>query len=173
LDCWQHAAITTGHTIHRGGDDSGKLVGREAGRGPSATASCQPRGRQKKSTDPPVHLLNPRPTHPPIRLFFSWQGEFKNTTTIFLQKVHVGKKKKNRQKFDVSFSSTFFVLSHFRVFFSDGSSKTLQKTFYKKIVSKGFYKKIDQKSKSKTDFFSIFFKSPFWAFLGEGSSKTR
>jgi hypothetical protein len=41
------------------------------------------------------------------------------------------------------------------VFFSDGSSKTLQKTFCKKIVSKKIYKKIDQKS--KTDFFSIFF----------------
>jgi hypothetical protein len=59
------------------------------------------------------------------------------------------------KKFDVSFSSTFFVLSRFRVFLSDGSSKTLQKTFYKKIVSKSFYKKFDQKP--KTDFFSIFF----------------
>jgi hypothetical protein len=29
------------------------------------------RGRQKKSTDPPVHLLNPRPTHPPADCFFS------------------------------------------------------------------------------------------------------
>ena len=57
--------------------------------------------------------------------------------------------------FDVSFSSTFFVLSRFRVFLSDGSSKTLQKTFCKKIVSKSFYKNIDQKS--KTDFFSICF----------------
>ena len=57
--------------------------------------------------------------------------------------------------FDVSFSSTFFVLSRFRVFLSDGSSKTLQKTFCKKIVSKSFYKKFDQKS--KTDFFSNFF----------------
>jgi hypothetical protein len=38
------------------------------------------------------------------------------------------------------------------VFFSDGSSKTLQKTFCKKNVSKSFYKKFDQKS--KTDFFS-------------------
>jgi hypothetical protein len=63
----------------------------------------------------------------------SRQGEFKNTTNIFLQKVHVGKKIRNFDKnFDVSFSSTFFVLSRFRVVSSDGSSKTLQKTFYKK-----------------------------------------
>jgi hypothetical protein len=40
------------------------------------------------------------------------------------------------QNFNVSFSSTSFVLSHFRVFFSDGSSKTLQKTFYKNRVEK-------------------------------------
>ena len=61
--------------------------------------------------------------------------------------------RKNREKsFDVSFSSTFLVLSRFRVFLSDGSSKTLQKTMG---VSKSFYKTIDQKS--KTDFFSIFF----------------
>jgi hypothetical protein len=43
--------------------------------------------------------------------------------------------------------------------------------FAKKIVSKSFYKKFDQKS--KTDFFSICFLSCFWAFLDEGSSKTR
>jgi hypothetical protein len=61
---------------------------------------------------------------------------------------------KFRQKFEVSFSSPFFVLSRFRVFFSDGSSKTPQKTFCKKIVSKSFYRKFDQKS--KTNFFSIF-----------------
>jgi hypothetical protein len=126
-----------------------------------------PEGPAKtKSTDPPVHLLNLRPTNHHPTFFFldfffskflgvSRQGEFKNTITIFLQKVHVENKIQNfDNNFDVSFSSTFFVLSRFRVFFSDGSSKTLQKTFYKKIVSKSFYKKNDQKS--KTDFFSIF-----------------
>jgi hypothetical protein len=55
------------------------------------------------------------------------------------------------------------------VFLGDGSSKALQKTFYKKIVSKSFYKKIDKKS--QTDFFLIFC-HVFWAFLGGGSSKT-
>jgi hypothetical protein len=38
-------------------------------------------------------------------------------------------------------------------------------------VSKTIYKKFDQKS--KTDFFSNFFLSRFWAFLDEGSSKTQ
>jgi hypothetical protein len=51
-----------------------------------------------------------------------------------------------------------------------GVQKHYKKRFAKKIVSKSFYKKIDQKS--KTDFFS-FFLSRWWAFLGEGSSKTR
>jgi hypothetical protein len=46
-----------------------------------------------------------------------------------------------------------------------------KKRYTKKIVSKSFYKKFDQES--KTDFFSIFFLSRFWAFLDEGSSKTR
>jgi hypothetical protein len=53
------------------------------------------------------------------------------------------------------------------VFLGDGSSKALQKTFYKQIVSKKSTKK------PKTDFFSVLFLSRFWTFLGEGSSKTR
>jgi hypothetical protein len=53
--------------------------------------------------------------------------------------------------FDVNFSSVFFVLSRFRVFFGDGGSKTLQKTTYKQIVSKQFCrnKKIDQKIQNR------------------------
>jgi hypothetical protein len=76
--------------------------------------------------------------------------------------------RENSQKidknFDVTFSSTFFVLSRFQVLLGDGSSQTLQKTFYKKILSKSFYKKIDQKS--QTDFFSI-----FWCVFGRFSVK--
>jgi hypothetical protein len=109
----------------------------------------------------------------------SRQGEFKNTTKIFLQQVHVGKKIKNFDKiFDVSFSSAFFVLSRFRVFFCDGSSKTQQIHNKQDRVEKFFTKNSDQKS--KTDFLSIlesriFFNhlSRFWAFLDAGSSKTR
>jgi hypothetical protein len=94
------------------------------------TTPCA-RGRQKKPTEPPVHLLNPRPTHPPpSRLFFlgfflvrfwAFLGEEISKTPLkyFLQKVD--------KNFDVSFSSAFFVLSRFRVFLNDGSSKALQK----------------------------------------------
>jgi hypothetical protein len=69
---------------------------------------------------PPVHLLNP------------------SATSIFLQKLHV---ENFPPKVDVSLSSPFLVLSHFRVFLSDGSSKTRKKARYKKNVSKSFYKK--------------------------------
>jgi hypothetical protein len=89
----------------------------------------------------------------------SRQGEFKNTMSKTFPKI-------STKKSMSVFSRFFSVLSRFRVFFSDGSSKTL-----KKIVSKSFYKKFDQKS--KTDFFSVFVFSRFWAFLDEGSSKTR
>jgi hypothetical protein len=82
--------------------------------------------------------------------------------------------KKIDKNFDVSFSSTFLVLSRFRVFLSDESSETLQKTFCNKrfaknIVSKSFYKKIDQKS--KTDFFSILFYHVFGRFSVRGVQK--
>jgi hypothetical protein len=80
-----------------------------------------------------------------------------NTTKIFLQKVHVEKKiKKFDKNFDVSFFSTFFVLSRFRVFFSDGSSKTLQKTFYKKNRVEKFFTKNSTKNPKPT-FSRIFF----------------
>jgi hypothetical protein len=67
----------------------------------------------------------------------------------------------------------FFVLSRFRVFFSDGSSKTLHKTFCQKNrVEKSFTKtkKFDQNPKPT---FSRIFLSRFRAFLDEGSSKLR
>jgi hypothetical protein len=59
------------------------------------------------------------------------------------------------KNFDVSFSSNFFVLSRFRVFLSDGSSKTLQKTFYKKNRVEKFLQKIRPKIQNRL--FSIFF----------------
>jgi hypothetical protein len=142
---------------------------RGMGHGTQATG-CEGGGAtQNKPTDPPrVHLLNPGPTHPPSELSFSLafflsaflgvsrKGKFKNTMKIFLQKVHVENLFRNFDKnFDVSFSLTSLVLSFLRVFFNDGSSKTLQKKFCKTILSKSFHKKIDQKS--KTDFFIDFF----------------
>jgi hypothetical protein len=51
--------------------------------------------------------------------------------------------------------------------------KNTTKNVLPKIVSKGLYKKSTKKIQNRFCFVSIFFKSCFWAFLGEGSSKTR
>jgi hypothetical protein len=131
------------------------------------------RGAAKKKIDGPPRPFAKSQTHPPtIRLFFfltfffstflgvSRRGEFKNTTKIFWQKVRVENFSQNFDKnFDVSFSSTFVVLSHFRVFFSDGSSKTLQKTFCKKNRVEKFLPKIRPKVQNRLflDFFLITF----------------
>jgi hypothetical protein len=77
--------------------------------------------------------------------------------------------KKIDQNFDVSFSSTFLVLSRFWVFLSDGSSKTQQKTFCKKIVSKSFYKKFYQNP--KPIFCRFFFNHVFGRFSLRGVQK--
>jgi hypothetical protein len=55
------------------------------------------------------------------------------------------------------------------VFLGDGSSKSLQKTFYKQIVSKSFSKKSTKKS--QTDLFSIFFNHVFGRFSVRGVQK--
>jgi hypothetical protein len=139
-----------------------------------------PRGAKTKSTDPPVHLLNLRPTHPPSDFFFldfflyvfqrfSAREVQKHHEHVFAKVLVENFSQNFDKKIDVSFSSTFYVLSRFRVFFSDGSSKTQQKMFCKKIVSKSFYKKFDQKS--KTGFFSIFFSHVFGRFSMWGVQK--
>jgi hypothetical protein len=88
-----------------------------------------------------------------------------------MQKVHVEVFSEQIDKnFDVSFSSTFFVLSCFRVFLSDESSKTLKKTFYKKYVSKMFY---ENRQKYPKPIFFGFVSIAFLAFPGGGSSITR
>jgi hypothetical protein len=77
---------------------------------------------------------------------------------MFLQKVHVEKNpEKNDRSFDVSFFSIFLVLSRFRVFLSDGTSKTLQKTFCKKTVSENVLQKIDQKNEKRFVVDCLFF----------------
>jgi hypothetical protein len=76
---------------------------------------------KNKSTDPPVHLLNLRPTHPPPDFFFSWhfflvrfwaflgKGSSKTPQKYLYKRTMSKKKIKNFDKnFDVSFSSTFF-----------------------------------------------------------------
>jgi hypothetical protein len=59
------------------------------------------------------------------------------------------------KKIDVSFSSVFFVLSRFRVFLSDGSSKTLQKTFCKKNRVENFSAKNPKPTFSRIFFYHV------------------
>jgi hypothetical protein len=79
--------------------------------------------------------------------------------------------KKIDKNFNVSFSSTFLVLSRFWVFLSDGSSKALNKTFYKKHRFERFLQKIRPKIQNR--FFLSFVLSRLRAFLGEGSSTNK
>jgi hypothetical protein len=97
---------------------------------------------------------------------------------MYLQKVSLSKTfpkeidNLSDKNFDVSFSLICFGFSRFRVFLIDGSSKTLQKTFYKTNRVEKFLQKIRPKIPNRF-FLDFFKKSCFWAFLGEGSSKTR
>jgi hypothetical protein len=93
---------------------------------------------KKNRRTPPVNLLNPRPIRHPIffLVFFNYasgrflaRGVQKHHTNNFsqLKKVHVENfSQTNRQKFRCQFFLDFFVLSRFRAFLSDGSSKTLK-----------------------------------------------
>jgi hypothetical protein len=141
--------------------------------GPSGGAA------KKKSTDPPVHLLNFRPTHPPSDFFFldfffstflgrfSARGVQKHHKNIFAKSPC---RKPFDKKFDVNFSSTFFVLSRFRVFFSDGSSKTQQKTFCKKNRVEKFLQKVRHKSQNRL-FLGFSFSHVFGRFSMRGGQK--
>jgi hypothetical protein len=95
---------------------------------------------------------------------------------MFWQKVRVENFPQKFDKiFDVSFSSIFFVLSHFRMCFSDGSSKTLQKTFCKQNRVEKLLQKIRPEVQNyyitKTDFFSTFFNHVFGRFSVRGVQK--
>jgi hypothetical protein len=138
---------------------------------------------KRKRRPPPVKLPNPNPPtrHP---TYFSWlffstflgvsrQGEFKNTIKLFVQKVHVenfSQNQNNRQKIQCQFSSTFFVLSCFRVFLSDGVQKHYKKRFAKKSCRKAFTKKSTKNPKLKKKF-SIFFHYVFGRFSVRGVQK--
>jgi hypothetical protein len=143
------------------------------------------RGAAQKKIDGPPRTFAKSQTHPPtIRTFFflelcfstflgvSRQGELKNTTKMFLQKVHVENFSKNFDKnFDVSFSSTFFCFIAFsgvfqRWEFKSTTKHVLQKKSWRKVLTKN-------STKNPKPIFSRFLLSRFWAFLGEGSSKTR
>jgi hypothetical protein len=146
---------------------------------PVQPAGRPPEGPPFFSTDPPVHLLYPRPTHQPtfflvffiIRFWaFLGKGSSKTPRTYFCKKsMSKNFPKKIDKNFDVRFSSAFSFYRVFGFFSAMGVQKHYKKRFAK-IVSKSFYKK-PQIKKSKP-IFSRFFSSRFWAFLGEGSSKS-
>jgi hypothetical protein len=61
----------------RGREEGGR--GRDKGGRGRETGGIAEGPPETKSTDPPVHFLNPRPTHPPADFFFSaFWGIFPN-----------------------------------------------------------------------------------------------
>jgi hypothetical protein len=154
--------------------DGGRCRHKMSPEGPAKKNRRTPRKFTKSQTYPPTI----RPFFP-LTFFFSTflgvsrQGEFKNAIKMFSQKVHI---ENFSQNFDKHFRCQFSLgLNFFYRVFECSSAMGVQKHYKeratKKIVSKKFYKKFDQKS--KTDFFSKFCLSRLWAFLDEGSSKTR
>jgi hypothetical protein len=137
-------------TAVRGCERSLRQALRDSGGVPWRTYQAPPPPEgppKKKSTDPPVHLLNLRPTHPPSDFFFLtfslvrfWaflgKGVQKHHTNI-LEKVRVENFSQNFDKnFDVSFSSTFLFYHILECFSAMGVQKHYKKRFAKKIVSK-------------------------------------
>jgi hypothetical protein len=137
--------------------------------------SCLARGRQKKIDGPPRAFAKSQ-THPPSGFVFLdlflvhfWAFLDKN---IFTKKSMSKTFSKISTKNSMSvFPRLFLFYRVFGCFSAMAVQKHYKKRFTKEIVSKSFYKKFDKTS--KTDFLSIFFFSRFWAFLDEGSSKTR
>jgi hypothetical protein len=89
----------------------------------------------------------------------------KKSTSKFFSEKFSANRQKNRCQFFLDFS---FVFLRFQVLLSDGSSKTLQKTFYKKNRVEKFLHNNRQTIQSR--FFLDFVLSRFCAFLGDGSS---
>jgi hypothetical protein len=81
----------------------------------------------------------------------SRQGEFKNTITMFLQKVMSKTNQKFRQNFRCQFFHDFFCYRVFGYFSAMGVQKQLQRAFYKKITKKNISKRTEKNmSKTKT-----------------------
>jgi hypothetical protein len=78
---------------------------------------------------------------------------------------------KKRQKCRCQFFLDFFCFIAFSGVSQRWEFKNTTKNRFAKNRVEKFLQKIDKKS--KTNFFSNFFYHVFWAFLGEGSSKTR
>jgi hypothetical protein len=152
--------------------------GRRREAAPEVLRGIAPRPRRgaakTKSTDPPVHLLNPRPTHPPSDLVRFWaflgKGSSKTPQTYLYKKSMSKTFPKKSTNISMSVFSRLFFIAFSGVSqrweFKSTTKNVLQKKSCRKVCTK-----IDQES--KTDVFSNFILSRFWAFLGEGSSKTR
>jgi hypothetical protein len=100
--------------------------------------------------------------------FWAFLGKGSSDRFFLKQKVHVENSPQKIDKhFDVSLSSTSFILSRFRVFLSVGVKKRNKRRCVNKMVPKTCHKK---STKIQNRCFSIFL-SRYWAFLGEGSPK--
>jgi hypothetical protein len=143
------------------------------------------RGAGQKNRRTPPRTFAKSQTHPPtIRLFFPlelflvrfWAFLGKGSSKIPLKcfcKKSMSKTfpKKIDKDFDVSFSSTFFVLSRFRGFLSDGGLKTHKKTFCKKHRVEKFLQKIRPKIQNQNRFFLDFFNHVVGRFSVRGVQK--
>jgi hypothetical protein len=150
----------------------------------SSSSSNSSEGPPKKNDRPPRAFAKPqtyppasRSPHPRLGFFlkrvvgrFSVRGVQKHHRDV-LQEVHVENfSPKNRQNFDVSFSSTFFVS---KIAFLGVSQRwefkyTTKNVLQKKCVKQN-YKRIDKKP--QTDFFSNCFNHVFGRFSVRGVQK--
>jgi hypothetical protein len=142
-------------------------------RKPRTATSEEP--AKRKSTDPPVHLLNPRPTHPPVE---QKSLPFCFSTILGVSQYMIRGVQKHHKKcvYKKSMSKTFpmsvfprFVWFYrvFGCFAAMGVQKHNNNRFAKKNVSKGFLQK--KSTKNPKPIFCRFCLSRFWAFFGEGS----
>jgi hypothetical protein len=141
----------------------------------AAAPACSSRGRPKEIDGPP-RIFAKSQTHPPTTrlLFFldfffskflgvSRQGEFKNTITIFLQKVHVENffQSFNNKKSMSVFSQLFLFYRVFGCFSAMGVQKHYKKGYTKQTKScrKVFTKNSTKNPKptfSRTFFYHVF-----------------
>jgi hypothetical protein len=141
------------------------------------------RGRQNKIDRPPRTFAKSQ-THPPtIHFFFldflfkyvfgrfSARGVQKHHTNSFTKSPCRKQIKKIATKISMSVFPRLFLF--YRVFgcFSAMGVKTLQKTFYTKNRVEKFLQKVRPKTQNRL--FLEFCFSRAWAFLDEGTSKTR
>ena len=135
---------------------------------------------------PRVSKDQPRSLHSPVAFFFLFflvrfwaflgKGSSKTPQKYFckkpMSKTFSEKILRKSTKISISvFPLLFLFYRVFRCFLAMGVQKHYKKRFTKKSCRKVFTKKSTKKS--QTDCLSIFCLSHFWAFLGEGSSKTR